>query len=79
MEKQLRSLAFQPISNDCKYRTHSASTVVIQQIPFSGLYFDEQVPYLQIRITVLFSADLQTPRTAVTGVSYDSVGIPKRF
>ena len=29
MEKLLRSLAFQPISNDCKYRSHSASTVLI--------------------------------------------------
>ena len=36
----------------------TASTVLIQQVPFSGLYFDEQVPSLQIRITVLFSADL---------------------
>ena len=50
-----------------KYRSHSASTVLIQQVPFSGLYFDEQVPSLQIRITVLFSADLQTPRTALPG------------
>ena len=41
----------------------TASTVLIQQVPFFGLYFDEQVPSLQIRITVLFSADLQTPRT----------------
>ena len=45
----------------------TASTVLIQQVPFSGLYFDEQVPSLQIRITVLFSADLQTPRTALPG------------
>ena len=45
----------------------TASTVLIQQVPFSGLYFDEQVPSLQIRITVLFSADLQKPRTASPG------------
>ena len=45
----------------------TASTVLIQQVSFSGLYFDEQVPSLQIRITVLFSADLQTPRTALPG------------
>ena len=55
------------ISNGCKYRSHSASTVLIQQVPSSGLYFDAQVPSLQIRITVLFSADLQTPRTALPG------------
>ena len=67
MEKLLRSFAFQPISNGCKYRSHSASTVLIQQVPFSGLYFAEQVPSLQIRITVLFSADLQTPRRALPG------------
>ena len=65
--KNNRSLAFQPISNDCKYRSHSASTVLIQQVPFFGLYFDEQVPSLQIRITVLFSADQQTPRTTLPG------------
>ena len=63
----MRSLAFQPISNCCKYRSHSASTVLIQQVPFSGLYFDEQVPSLQIRITVFFSTDLQTPRKAYRG------------
>ena len=45
----------------------TASTVLIQQVPFSGLYFDEQVPSLQIHITVLFSANLQTPRTALPG------------
>ena len=45
----------------------TASTVLIQQVPFSRLYFDEQVPSLQILITVLFSADLQTPRTALSG------------
>ena len=56
-----------PIWSDCKYRSHSASTVLIQQVPFSVLYFDEQVPSLQIRITVLFSADLRTPRTALPG------------
>ena len=56
-----------PISNGCKYRSHSASTVLIQQVPFSGLYFDEQVPSLQIRITVLFSTALQTPHTALPG------------
>ena len=55
------------MSNDCKYRSHSASTVLIQQVPFSGLYFVEQVPSLQIGITVLFSADLQTPRIALPG------------
>ena len=63
----MRSLAFQPISNCCKYRSHSASTALIQQVPFSGLYFDEQVPSLQIRITVLSSTDLQTPRVALPG------------
>ena len=46
MEKSLRSLAFQPISNCCKYGSHSAGTVLIQQVPFSGLYIDEQVPSL---------------------------------
>ena len=56
---------YEPFSNDCKYRSHSTSTVLIQQVPFSGLYFDEQVPSLQIRITVLFSVDLQTSRTAL--------------
>ena len=59
MEKLLWSLAFQPISNCCKYRSHSAGTVLIQQVPFSGLYFDDQVPSFQIRITVLFSTDLK--------------------
>ena len=43
-----------------KYRSHSAGTVL-------WLIFDEQVPSLQICITVLFSADLQTPRTALPG------------
>ena len=47
--------------------SHSASTVLIQQEPFSAFYFDGQVPSLQIRITVLFSTDLQTPRTALPG------------
>ena len=47
----------------------SASTVLILQVPFSVLYFDEQMPSLQIRITVLFSTDLQTPRTALSGFS----------
>ena len=61
------SLAFKPISNCCKYRSHSVTTVLTQQVPFSGVYFDEQVPSLQIRITVLLSTDLQTPRTALTG------------
>ena len=57
--KKLRSLAFQPISNCCKYRSHSAGTVLIQQVPFSGSYFDGRVPSLQIRITILFSTDLK--------------------
>ena len=38
-----------------KYRSHSAGTVL----------WLLQVPSLQIRITVLFSADLQTPRSAL--------------
>ena len=50
-----------------KIVSHSASTVLIQQEPFSALYFDGQVPSLQIRITVLFSTDLQTPSTALPG------------
>ena len=50
-----------------KYRSHSASTFLIQQVPFYGLYFDEQVPSLQIRIIVLFSTDLQTPFTVLPG------------
>ena len=67
MEKSLRSLALQLISNCCKYRSHSTCTVLIQQVPFSGLYFDELVSSLQIRITVLFSTDLITPRIALLG------------
>ena len=56
-----------PANLKCKYPSHSASTALIQQVPFYGLYFDEQVPSLQIRITVLFGTDLQTPRTALPG------------
>ena len=53
--------------NCCKYRSHSAGTVRIHQVPFSGFYFDEQVPSHQICITVLFSTDLKTSRTALLG------------
>ena len=53
----------------------TTSTVLIQQVLFSFsryrslacIFFDEQVPSLQIRITVLFSAALQTSRTALPG------------
>ena len=72
--KVLRSLTFQPISNYCKYCSFSTSTVLAQQVPFSGLYFDEQVHSLQIRLTVFFSTykGLAQPYR-------DSAGIPKRF
>ena len=50
-----------------KCRPHSANTVLIQQAPFSNLYIDEQVHYLQICVTVLFNTDLHTPRTALPG------------
>ena len=55
------------ISNCCKYSSHSTSTFHVQQVPFSGLYFDEQVPSLQIRITIIFSTGLQTPHTSFPG------------
>ena len=50
----------------------TASTVLIQQVPFlfsryRSLAYILMNRYLQIRITVLFSADPQTPRTALPG------------
>ena len=46
-------------------RLDIASTVLTQRVLFSGLYSDEHVYPLHIRITVLLSTDLQTPRTAL--------------
>ena len=39
--------------NDCKYRSHSASTVLIQQVPFSGLYLMSR--YLLFKFALPFS------------------------
>ena len=61
----------------------TASTVLIQQVPFSFSRYRSLAYILMSRdLLFKFALPFSLPRTApysLTGVSYDSAGIPKRF